>query len=190
MSRRTTWTGAYYAYKMKNGEIRRNPLHNQIDYILLDRKYARFITNARSYNNVATSSDHNMVIMNLKMEVSLNSMITAHLSQLIIVDNSNVVQHNECSICFKLMTEATMMKTCKHVFCMHRKTRRAQYWKDRILGDWGPRGELSLLLKIVWPQWLIACSDFACISWIQFSRRSESTIWDKVGVILFWMSAL
>ena len=70
MSRRTTWTAPYRFLKMKNGEIRKKPIHNQIDYILIEKKYARFVMNARSYNNLDTDSDHNMVIMNIHLELS------------------------------------------------------------------------------------------------------------------------
>ena len=70
MSRRTTWTAPYKPFKTKNGEIRRNPTHNQIDFVLIYTKYARFTTNARSYNNINTSSDHNMVVTNLRLELT------------------------------------------------------------------------------------------------------------------------
>ena len=70
MSRRTTWTAPYRPLKMKNGETRRKPIHRQIDYILLDKKQVRFVTNSRSYNSIKTDTDHNMVIMNLLLELS------------------------------------------------------------------------------------------------------------------------
>ena len=69
MSRRTTWTAPFRAYTI-NGQPRKNPIHNQIDYILIDRNYSRFVTNARSYNNTTTTSDHNLVIMNFRAEFS------------------------------------------------------------------------------------------------------------------------
>ena len=39
---------------------------------MVDKKYARFIQNARSYNNINTDSDHNLihVIANIKLELS------------------------------------------------------------------------------------------------------------------------
>ena len=49
---------------------RRNPIHNQIDFILIDKKYARFLKNARSYSNLPTDSDHNMVMTNIDFEFS------------------------------------------------------------------------------------------------------------------------
>ena len=68
MSRRTTWTAPFRNIRTTNGKKRRNPIHNQIDFILIDKKYARFLKNARSYNNIATDSDHNMVITNINFE--------------------------------------------------------------------------------------------------------------------------
>merc|ERR1711937_286734 len=43
---------------------------NQIDYILIDKRHLRFVTNSRSYNNTKTNSDHNLVIMNLRLELN------------------------------------------------------------------------------------------------------------------------
>ena len=70
MSRRTTWTAPYRLIYMKNGELRKNPIRNQIDYILINNRYLQFATNSRSYNNLQTDSDHNLVIMNLKIKLS------------------------------------------------------------------------------------------------------------------------
>ena len=54
---------------MKNGEQRRNPVRNQIDYVLINNKYLQFVTNARSYNTLESDSDHNLVMMNLKIKL-------------------------------------------------------------------------------------------------------------------------
>ena len=70
MSRRTTWTAPYRSLKMPNGETRRNPIRNQIDYILINQKYLQFVLNSRSYNQLSTSTDHNIVIMNLDLKLS------------------------------------------------------------------------------------------------------------------------
>ena len=70
MSRRSTWTAIYRPIKMPNGQIRKNPVRNQIDYILISKKYLKFVSNSRSYNNIHTESDHNLVIMNLNLELS------------------------------------------------------------------------------------------------------------------------
>ena len=63
------WTAPYRPLTTKDGQVRRNPIRNQIDYVLINNKYLQFVTNARSYNNLETESDHNMVIMNLKINL-------------------------------------------------------------------------------------------------------------------------
>ena len=68
MSRRSTWTAPYRPLKM-NGHIRRNPIRNQIDYILISKNHLGLVTNSRSYNNIETMSDHNLVIMNTKIDL-------------------------------------------------------------------------------------------------------------------------
>ena len=69
MSRRTTWTAPYKPLKLPNGETRRNPIRNQIDYIAISNNFLRFVTNARSYGNFKTSTDHKLVIMNIKLQL-------------------------------------------------------------------------------------------------------------------------
>ena len=69
-SQRSTWTAPFRVFRTKNGEIRKNPVRNQIDYILIDKKYLQFVTDARSYNNKNTQTDHNLVVMNMKIEFS------------------------------------------------------------------------------------------------------------------------
>ena len=68
LSRRTTWTAPYKPIKMPNGETRRNPIRSQIDYEAINSRYLQFVTNSRSYNNILTVTDHNLVIMNLKLQ--------------------------------------------------------------------------------------------------------------------------
>ena len=68
MSRRSTWTAPYRPLKI-NGEIRRNPIRNQIDYILISKKHLDFVTNSRSYNNIETVTDHNLVVMTTKINL-------------------------------------------------------------------------------------------------------------------------
>ena len=70
MSHRTTWTAPYRRIRTKNGELRRNPIRNQIDYILINNRYLQFTTNSRSYNNLETDTDHNLVLMNLRTQLS------------------------------------------------------------------------------------------------------------------------
>ena len=70
MSHRSTWTAPYRPLKMKNGQTRRNPIRNQIEYILTDKKNMRFVKDARSYTNLTTETDHNMVMMKMKLDLS------------------------------------------------------------------------------------------------------------------------
>ena len=69
-SQRSTWTSSYQPYRTKNGEIRKNPIRNQIDYILIDKRHLQFVTDAKSINNIKTETDHNMVIMKVKLQLS------------------------------------------------------------------------------------------------------------------------
>ena len=70
MSRRSTWSAPYKPIMTSYGKIRRNPVRNQIDYILINKRHLQFVTNSRSYNNTQTISDHNLVIMNLRLELN------------------------------------------------------------------------------------------------------------------------
>jgi hypothetical protein len=60
----------YQPIRMKNGEIRKKPIRNQIDYILIDNKHLKFVTDSRSFTNTHTESDHNLVLMTLKLQLS------------------------------------------------------------------------------------------------------------------------
>ena len=97
MSRRTTWTAPFRKnLRTANGEKRRNPIHNQIDFILIDKKYARFLKNARSYSNLATDSDHNMVMTNIDFEFSrLNKPKTVKSSKINTANFRNKKLHKE-----------------------------------------------------------------------------------------------
>lgn len=53
--------------KTKDGEIRRNHIRNQIDYILLQNKFRTFIQNSRSYSGTITNTDHRLVVTTLKI---------------------------------------------------------------------------------------------------------------------------
>ena len=53
---------------MKDGTERRQPIRNQIDYIITNRKYQSFIINSRSYNNLKTETDHRLVKMTIKLD--------------------------------------------------------------------------------------------------------------------------
>ena len=70
MSHRSTWTAPYRPLQMADGQIRKHPIRTQIDYVLISQKHLQFVTDSRSYNNIQTETDHNLVIMNLKLELS------------------------------------------------------------------------------------------------------------------------
>ena len=70
MSHRSTWTAPFRPLKTRNGETRRNPIRNQIDYVLTNQRYLQFVTDSRSYNNLKAETDHNMVMMNMRLQLS------------------------------------------------------------------------------------------------------------------------
>ena len=52
----------------KSGLPRRNPIRNQIDYIIAQIKLKDIVKNSRSYHGTRTDSDHNIVICKIKLE--------------------------------------------------------------------------------------------------------------------------
>ena len=68
MSRRSTWTAPYRPLKI-NGVTRRNPIRNQIDYIMISKKHLEHVTNSRSHNHIETTTDHNLVVMTTKIDL-------------------------------------------------------------------------------------------------------------------------
>ena len=52
---RTTWTTPYREFATHSGEKRRNPIRNQIDYIITRNRSKRFVKNARSYGGTETN---------------------------------------------------------------------------------------------------------------------------------------
>ena len=59
----TTWESTYRRHTTKDGEERRNPHRNQIDYILLRKRNMQQVMNSRSYpHNNTMTSDHRSVI--------------------------------------------------------------------------------------------------------------------------------
>ena len=63
MCHRTTWTGPgrRIEFEDKNGEIRRNPFRNQINYILIKRRDSPFERNSCSYGGIGLNKDHKFV---------------------------------------------------------------------------------------------------------------------------------
>ena len=64
MTHRTTWTAPFRNFTTYNGEERRNPIRNQIDFIIMSNKHRSFVTNARSYSGICTETDHKLVKTN------------------------------------------------------------------------------------------------------------------------------
>ncbi len=58
LTHKTTWTGT----KQAN---RRNPVRNEIDFILIRRNHRIFVNDSRSYSGISTYSDHKMVIADM-----------------------------------------------------------------------------------------------------------------------------
>ena len=73
---------------------------------MTDRKYARYVQNSRSYNNIATDSDHNLVIMNIKLELSRMNINKPKKAPQINTANFRNAQLNKeyCEGCNKNMT--------------------------------------------------------------------------------------
>ena len=70
MAHRTTWTCPERTNEHcdRNGNIRRNPYRNQIDYILVKKSHRLLLENSRSYSGINTDSDHRLVICTMNMD--------------------------------------------------------------------------------------------------------------------------
>ena len=64
----TTWTAPFRNFIAREGEERRNPVRNQIDYILVRNKHKKFVTDSRSYSGIDKETDHKLVTMLMKIE--------------------------------------------------------------------------------------------------------------------------
>ena len=69
MAHRTTWVCPERKKEHcdKHGNIRRNPYRNQIDYILVKTQHRNMLQNSRSYSGMNTSTDHRLVVANMKL---------------------------------------------------------------------------------------------------------------------------
>ena len=69
MAHRTTWVcpERKQEHRDKYGNIRRNPYRNQIDYILVKTQHRNMLQNSRSYSGMNTSTDHRLVVANMKL---------------------------------------------------------------------------------------------------------------------------
>ena len=68
MSHRTTWTAPYREFNTHDGQTRRNPIRNQIDFIIVRNSQRRYIMDARSYGGMRTDTDHKMVKGKIRYE--------------------------------------------------------------------------------------------------------------------------
>ena len=70
MAHRTTWIcpERVQDHKDKDGNIRRNPYRNQIDYIITRTQYKALVTDSRSYAGFETSTDHRLVKASFRLE--------------------------------------------------------------------------------------------------------------------------
>ena len=68
LGHRTTWIAPMRSFKTYDGTERRNPIRNQIDFIIIQKQIKHLVTNSRSYGGINTNTDHKMVIMNINLE--------------------------------------------------------------------------------------------------------------------------
>ena len=68
LTHRTTWTAPFRNFITWKGEERKNPIRNQIDYVIVRNKSRRFLNDARSYGGTETDSGHKLVKMSMKIE--------------------------------------------------------------------------------------------------------------------------
>ena len=70
MAHRTTWEAPERPNaKDRNGEPRRNPYRNQIDYLIIRKNHMKIVKDSRSFSNIETNTDHRLVIMKTKMKM-------------------------------------------------------------------------------------------------------------------------
>ena len=63
----TTWQAPEVLSAMhKDGTPRRNPVRNQIDYVMVRKANMKHVTNSRSYSSMSTRTDHRMVIADIE----------------------------------------------------------------------------------------------------------------------------
>ena len=76
LSSATRWLTEQHGYvpervqdhKDKDGNIRRNPYRNQIDYKITRTQYKALVTDSRSYAGFETSTDHRLVKASFRLE--------------------------------------------------------------------------------------------------------------------------
>ena len=80
----TTWQAPenLTATFQRDGTIRRNPVRNQIDYIIIRQEDRCQIFNARSYSGMFTKSDHRLVIGDFKIRKSRSNYNRTNVKQI------------------------------------------------------------------------------------------------------------
>ena len=67
MKHRATWQAPETPNRNHaNGELRRHPVRNQIDYIIVRRRDLKSIHDSRSYSGTQTRSDHRLILATVK----------------------------------------------------------------------------------------------------------------------------
>ena len=65
---RSTWIAPMRNFTTHNGTERRNPIRNQIDFIIVQSEFKHLVRNSRSYGGINTSTDHKMVMMIIELD--------------------------------------------------------------------------------------------------------------------------
>ena len=68
MAHRTTWIAPFRKFTAHDGQPRKNPVRNQIDYIITRTNYRNLIQDSRSYAGMKTNTDHKLVKMTIKLK--------------------------------------------------------------------------------------------------------------------------
>ena len=68
LSHRTTWTAPDRKYITHDGTERRNPIRNQIDYLIIRNQHKHLIQDSRSQEGTETDTDHKMVICKINID--------------------------------------------------------------------------------------------------------------------------
>ena len=86
LSHRTTWTAPERKGGIKHFDrtARRNPIRNQIDYIIIKTKQRMLVTDARSYGGCEIYTDHKLVKMTMKLNWWKLPKTTVELKHLIL----------------------------------------------------------------------------------------------------------
>ncbi len=68
LGHRVTWVNSEKNKLAKDGHPRKNPIRNQIDFILIHNRYRNLITNSRSYSGINTVGDHRLVVATFRTD--------------------------------------------------------------------------------------------------------------------------